>query len=848
MTKFIIVDGNSLLFRSYYATAYASPSLMQTSYGLPTNAVFAFGNMMAKILSSIKEGDGLFVGFDADGETFRKAEFSSYKANRKPTPEALVHQFAPARELLDALGIIHYEEHGIEADDICGTLAKKAAAEGYEVKVYTSDRDYLQLVDEHISVELLKTGLSDTETVTPNNIVEKFGFTPLQTIDYKALRGDTSDNLPGIPGVGEKTAVKLLQQYGTFDNILEHADEIKGKLGENIRNNAEMGKECYRLATIITDAALPFGPSRCLYHGYLSGAAKAYADKYELKTLLQKLPASLAIGSNEPEALEQRKEIADTSKKEIALFLEFKGGAYHKEEPAYVGIYDGERGYFMETPDFLKDPKLKEFLSNKEIITFDSKALTYYLRKKGLDLPKIKDDILLATYILDSATKSDSQSIYAHYGEILPDEPGKREAKAAFLLPILANKAVDELESSSSIKVYREIELPLALLLSEMERKGFPASREEILALGEEAKAKRDRYAAKIKGTLGDTNPNSPRQLQEALFGENGLFPKKAKGTGSEVLNRFTSLHPVFSEILGYRKYAKLYSTYVEGLLPYIDEDGMVRTYFNQAMTATGRLSSSSPNLQNLSGKDEEGAKLREAFHYEDGRLLLSLDYSQIELRVLAALSGSKAYQEVFANGRDIHAETARRIYGKEEVDHDLRRKAKAVNFAIIYGSTVYGLSEQINGSLEEAQNLINGFYSTYPEIKEYLEKIVKDATSKGFVTTLTGRRRYLSDLNSPNYIKREAARRAALNAPIQGSAADLLKMAMLKCRDLIKEHGDKIKMVLTVHDEIIFAGTKEDLEEMLPLLKDTMENVLPLGVPLKVEGKIGENYFASKE
>ena len=310
MTKFIIVDGNSLLFRSYYATAYASPSLMQTSYGLPTNAVFAFGNMMAKILSSIKEGDGLFVGFDADGETFRKAEFSSYKANRKPTPEALVNQFAPARELLDALGIIHYEEHGIEADDICGTLAKKAAAEGYEVKVYTSDRDYLQLVDEHISLELLKTGLSDTETVTPNNIVEIFGFTPLQTIDYKALRGDTSDNLPGIPGVGEKTAVKLLQQYGTFENILEHADEIKGKLGENIRNNAEMGKECYRLATIITDAALPFGPSRCLYHGYLSGAAKAYADKYELKTLLQKLPASLAIGSNEPEALEQRKEIA----------------------------------------------------------------------------------------------------------------------------------------------------------------------------------------------------------------------------------------------------------------------------------------------------------------------------------------------------------------------------------------------------------------------------------------------------------------------------------------------------------------------------------------------------------
>ncbi len=850
MPRFFIIDGNSLLFRSYYATAYPGP-LMTTTYGLPTNAVFAFSNMIAKILCSVKKSEGIFVGFDADGETFRKAEFSSYKANRKPCPPELVKQFPASRELLDSLGIMHYEEHGIEADDICGTMAKKAAAEGYEVTVYTSDRDYLQLIDDRITVELLKTGLSQTIRVDKSNMKALFGYEPLQTIDYKALRGDSSDNLPGIPGIGEKTALKLIEEYGSFESILENAEKIKGKLGEKIKENAELGRECYRLATIVVDAKLPLTPDACLYKGYAPLSASRFAEKYELRNFVSRLPS--AMGKEEGD-----RDFSYTVEKSlpggfagdtVSVYLDIEPGEYHRADPKGIAISDGKAAVYMDFASFLADNAAKSLLEKAKILCYDAKCLTYVFRKSGLKIGRIEGDLMIAAYLLDSGIKADEAAVYARFGASLNGrEGGERACYCAYLLPTLLEKAKGELESCGAYGLYRETELPLASLLSEMESNGFPVDRSRVVSLGEEAKAKRDALSREIGKYLPGVNPNSPRQLQEALFGEKGLLPKRGKGTGVEVLLPLAGEHPVIPLLLEYRKYAKVLSTYVDGLLPYIDGDSKVRTYFNQAQTATGRLSSSSPNLQNISGRDEEGERLRKAFRYKDGRCLLSLDYSQIELRVLASLSHCKAYIEVFKEGRDIHSETARRIFPGREITHELRRKAKAVNFAIIYGTTVYGLSEQIGGSFEEAQALIDGFYGAYPEVKEYLGKIVKDATTKGYVTTVMGRRRYLGDINSPNYAKREGARRAALNAPVQGSAADILKVAMLDCRKLIREHGDKIDMVLTVHDEIIFGGKKEDLEEMRPLLEKAMDGAYPLEAPLKVEGRIAEDYYSCKE
>ncbi len=851
MPRFIVIDGNSLLFRCYYATSQGGriPS-MTTSAGIPTNAIHAFGSMLLKILSGLKEGDGIFVGFDADGQTFRKAEFSSYKANRKPCPPDLVKQFPASREMLDALGILHYEEHGIEADDICGSLAKKAAKEGYKVSIYTSDRDYLQLIEENIEIEIPQSGLSETKKVNLGNIQELYGFSPLQTIDYKGLAGDTSDNLPGIPGIGEKKALDLLRKYGTFEEVVNHADEIGGKTGQSIKENAELGRECYHLATIITDADLPFAPKSCLYKGYSRAAAEKFAAKYELRAFLSRLPEALAIKDlNGGFSYETVKELPQIpSGKDVSLVLDIASPHYHDETPDGVGVsYDGH-AYYILWNDFVSS-KAVDVLSDKTIKAYDAKAISYVFRKYGLPIGKIKDDLLIATYLLDSSVSSSPEAIYGRYGEGIYDmEAIEKAAYMAYRLEVLLDRAHRELESTGSLKLYEEVEMPLTLLLSEMESEGFPLVKKDLEELAADTKAKMEAAEEKLAKYLGDVNPNSPKQLSEALFGPSGLLPGRAKGTGAEVLEPLRNEHPAIAALLEYRKYSKVYSTYALGLLPFVGEDGLVRTYFNQAQTATGRLSSSSPNLQNISGREEEGEKLRKAFRYEDGRYLLSLDYSQIELRVLAYLSHCQSYIDVFKEGHDVHAETARRLFPGQEITHDLRKKAKAANFAIVYGTTVYGLSEQINSSYKEASDLIESFYGAYPELKDYLTGIAKDATGKGYVTTLFGRRRYLNDINSPNYARREAARRAAMNAPVQGSAADILKIALLKSQRALKDNDSTAKMVLTVHDEIVFSGSKEELERMEPILKKAMEGATELDVPLVAEGKIAKDYYSCKE
>ncbi len=863
MKHLYVIDGNSLLFRAYYATSYGpNPSIMRAKDGTPTNAVFAFSNMLVKILSKMDEEDGIFVGFDADGNTFRKQEYADYKANRKPCPEELKKQFPLSREFCRSIGVLCYEEHGLEADDLCGSVAKKASKEGITVEVYTSDKDYLQLIDKNISINLLKTGLSNVDVVNESNMREKYGFSPLQIIDYKGLRGDASDNLKGIPGVGEKTAVKLIQEYGSLDKIFEAAPSIKGKLGEALRENEALGRECYKLATIDINASLPFSLDDLLYQGYDIKVLSDFAKKLDLNQLLARIPSKLAKKSEETEIVPTIISSFDGIKmdEKIGVALDMDFSEYHETLPLGIAIANGGKSYYETYTDFKNDGVLQGILSNKDIkkAVYDGKATIYALHDMGLMIEGIEDDLLLAAYLLDSGVSSDPNAIYRSFGvdlgeeslSLLSEGDAERTSKMAYFALSLAKEAGNRLKSVDAYRLYSEIEVPLSKVLAKMEIEGFPLHKEKLMAYGATFEKKRKEAEEAVYRNVGHSlNINSPKQISELLFEELGLPNHHHGATGVDVLKELYGKHPVIREILEYRKYAKLISTYIDGLTPHIKGDGKIHSYFNQAQTSTGRLSSSSPNLQNISARDEEGKKIREAFYYdEEDAVMVSMDYHQIELRILAALSGSKAYIDVFNENRDVHSETAKSIFGTNEVTPLMRRKAKAVNFAIIYGSGAYGLADQIGTSIEEAGNIIKNFYSAYPDVSAYLQKLVKDVQTQGYVTTMFGRRRYLRDINDPNYAKREAAKRAALNAPVQGSAADLIKKAMVEIDSFLEKGGYKSKMVLQIHDELIFKMDKSECETLIPKIERMMVEAVKLPVKLSVEVSEGHSWYEAKE
>ena len=868
--RLIVIDGNSLLFRAFYATYYGDPSaIMRASDGTPTNAIFALSNMLAKVLQSMKMGDSIFVGFDADSHTFRKEEFDAYKANRKPAPEELIPQFPMSRQLLDSLGIVHYEEHGIEADDICGTIAKLGGKEGYVVEVYTSDKDYLQLIDENITVKLIRKGMSDIDSLTPERMKEEFGFEPLQIIDFKGLRGDASDNLPGIPGVGDKTAVKLIGEYGSFDAIVDAAKNglIKGKIAQNIVEGEELGRTCYRLATILTDAKLPFKLEDLAYQGYPFSAVNAFCQKYELKQFLSRLPSSLKRG--EENALPEIKTVASLppmSASRIGLSIDISSRLYHDEPLLGLALSDGKAIYYLAIEDALKDEGLRALLVNPNIAkcVYDAKATSIALSKAGLSIEGIDFDILLSAYLLDSSLSDSPELVYSSFGADISGEEENaltlfdqtspnRTGKMAFYALFLREKARLALKQNDAEKLFDEIEMPLSKVLAKMEIEGFPIDKGQLLQIGEGFRQKRDALEKEVQDMAGYRfNVASPKQVGELLFQKLNLMDGKAPGTSVDVLKQISDKHPIVGKILEFRKYAKLVSTYIDGLVPHISGDGKIHTYFNQALTTTGRLSSSNPNLQNISTRDEESKQIRKAFYYDDPHLsIASFDYGQIELRILAALSKCKAYIDVFSEDRDIHSETARRIFAipdGEEVPALARRRAKAVNFAIIYGVTPFGLADQIGGTPQEAVNLIASFKRHYPEVDEYLQSVISDVERKGYVTTMFGRRRYLRDVTDANYAKREAARRAALNAPVQGSAADLIKIAMLRIDEMLTRGGYRTKMVLQIHDELLFALVDEEKEELLPKIEKIMVECVELPVRLTVEYSVGKTWYEAKD
>ena len=865
MGKITIIDGNSLLFRAYYATAYPGVEIMRNQEGIPTNAIFAFSNMINKIIAGLKEDECIMVAFDHGKQTFRKEQLESYKANRKPAPEELVQQFPIARDFLKALNIYQFEQEGFEGDDIAGTVAKMAEKEGYTVTIYTSDRDFLQLVDDKTTVNIIRKGLSDVVAMTPEVVKETYGFEPLQIIDYKGLRGDSSDNLPGIKGIGEKTAVKLIQEYGSFDEIIAHADEIKGKVGEAIKEDQEMGKISRDLAIIKTDVPLPFTIKDTIYEGYDFAIISEFCQKYGLKQFMSKLvqkwkKMDLTQIEIEVKKVSSLKDFAN--EKEIGLAIDYEDDDYslgliyglafsNKKETVYISLEDlknDETGL-----NLLKDENVKKYC-------FDYKAIKVALNKNDIAINGLYFDLLIASYLVDSSLKNDVEVVMNVYGidisnnsdklSLFSNEDPIKTGKIAIFSLILYQRVIDELNKISSYKLYEELEIPLVNTLADMEIEGFPIDENILNEFGEEYKKKIHDLSEEIYALAGTTfNLASPKQISDILYTRLGLSANKKMSTSVDSLKDIQDEHPIVGKILEYRKYFKLLTTYVEGLKNHIHSDGMIHAKFNQALTTTGRLSSSDPNLQNISVRDEEGKQIRKAFYYKDENYeILSLDYSQIELRVLASLSNCQALKEIFLSNEDIHSATAKKIFNLQGEPTSLqRRRAKTVNFGIVYGISDWGLAEQLGINPKEAKEIINSFYASFPEVATFFQNIIANAINDGYVSTLLGRRRYLRELHDSNYQTRESAKRAAMNAPVQGTAADLIKLAMNKVHDALLKEGLETRMILQIHDELIFRVPKNEKDKAYKIIKDIMENALNLDVPLLVDGGFGHDWYSAK-
>ena len=867
MKKLVIVDGNSLLFRAYYATSFTG-TIMRRKDGFPTNAIFGFSNMMNKIISTLKDGDLLFVSFDTGKKTFRHKEMETYKAQRKPIDEDLKLQLPVARDLLKAMGVFYYELEGYEGDDLAGTVAKIGSNANLEVDVYTSDKDYLQLINDNISIYMITKGIKETKIMNKESLFNEMGLTPDQIRDYKGLMGDPSDNIKGIPGVGEKTAIKLLQQYSSLEGIIEAMKNDKSKLAQKILDNQDLGKFCKHIATIDTDVPLPFTLEDLEYSGYDFNELSSFYTKEEFYSLLKKLKPNSKkrnINKSTEKSIKFEKILISSFKdlpNNISTFvLDYNQTNYHHANVNNVIFADDKNVYIYDYSLAKKDKDFINFITNEEIkkATFDSKAMYVLLNKDHIQLNGITFDLLLASYLLDSSLANDPITVCAYFGEnILSNDQvtlfddNSSTYNLTYVINSIKNEVIASLKEIDCYDLYNNIELKLAIVLAKMEIEGFPLNKEALNVINEKYKIVLNELTEKIDELAGvKINLSSPKQVADLLFNKLMLPSNKKQSTSIEILNNIKHLHPIVPLLIEYRKYSKLISTYTSGLSDYIFPDGKIHALFNQALTTTGRLSSSEPNLQNISVRDEEGKLIRKAFFYDEDNLsLLSLDYSQIELRLLAHMANVSLLIKAFNEGKDVHEQTAREIFNipnDEEVPSNLRRKAKTVNFGIVYGISDWGLAEQLSCPVQEAKTIINNFYLVYPEIKTYFDNVVEFATKNNYVTTLFKRRRYILELNSDNYQTREFGKRAAQNAPIQGTAADLIKMAMIKIDEEITKQQLKSKLILQIHDELIFKIYPEEKEIMYNLVKSTMENIYPLKVKLEVDGSCAKTWYDCK-
>lgn len=866
MKKLLLVDGNSMLFRAYYATAYGRR--MTSNSGVPTNAIFGFANMFQKALS-LANPDAVLVAFDAGKHTFRHDIYKDYKGTRKPAPDDLVPQFQLVRDYLDAYNICWVEKEDIEADDLIGTMSRKTPE--FETTILTSDRDLLQLIDEHTKVMLMKKGISEMEEMTVSSLYEEMGITPSQVIDMKALMGDTADNIPGIKGIGEKTAKKLLDQYGTVENVLEHDTELKGAMGKKVQAGHEMAMISKDLATIRTDITLDIDVEECAYHPNYE-TLMAYFESLDMYSLAKKCEPFVMNDLEETVVSKFESEIVtkmDPSflQDGLAIFVEDDGEQFLDAKLLGISLSNGNKSYYMVASDVKKDDALLAyFKDDQKKIGFDVKRNYHVLKHAGIEI-NFSDDAMIIGALCDS-TMTSQEKIFVgfdcNFTRLHDDVFGTKgrpklvdmDEEALYCNEFSANihkvytEGIVKIKEYGMHDLYAKMEFPLSKILFEMEEIGIECKEDTLQVIADEMKEQLDGLEKEIMQYSNEEfNVNSPKQLAVVLFDELGLPSGKKRSTSADVLTKLKGTHPIIEPILEYRRVNKIYSTYADGLQKYISKDGRIHTLYNQVATTTGRLSSSEPNLQNISVRDEQGKLIRKAFVPSDDHVLVSCDYHQIELRMLADMADADALIETFKEGVDVHTKTAMDIFdvSKEEVTPLMRRRAKAVNFGVVYGISEFGLAEQLNCSRFEARDFIAKYYKKYPKIKEYMDHVVKFCEENGYVETICHRRRDIPEIHAKSYMMREFGKRAAMNAPIQGSAADLIKIAMIEIDRKMKEQGVKSKMILQVHDELIFDVYNDELDLMKDLIEDGMVHAMELKVPLTVELTTGKTWYEAK-
>ena len=857
MKKVILIDGNNILFRSYFATAYKG-TILRNSKGFPTNALYGFINMINKILKE-ENPSYIMVAFDK-GKTFRHEKYKDYKAGRDATPEDLKLQFPAAKRLCVALGIKYFEIDNYEADDIIGTFAKEVDKDDdFIATIVSSDKDLLQLISDDVTVKLLKA--SDYIMMDEDEFKNTYGIEPIKMIDLKALMGDPSDNIPGVKGVGEKTALTLLKKYKSLEGVYEHLPEIKGALKEKLVNDKENAFFSKELATIYKDVPIDVNLENIKYNG-LSPDYNKILEDLEFYSFLKREEKQnvLEVKVENLKIIKTKEELEKIVLKDFSFYTLVKGN-YHDKSLEGIAIYDENNSLFV----------LKEALENTSIFNSNINKYTYDL-KKSLVLFKyfnIKfddkfNDLMLQTYLLNYNIKDDLSylmnidNINIEFEEQLFKEKDLNLEKIARHALLKAkyiyenkNKYYEELENKNELDLYTKLELPVTYVLSDMEYVGIYVSKDILNDMGKEIKNKLDEIQKSIYDLAGmEFNILSPKQLGKVLFEKMHIpYPKKVKdgnySTSGDVLNKLLS-YSVIPLILEYRTLSKLYSNYIIGLSTFIHEDNKIHTIFNQTLTRTGRLSSMEPNLQNIPVREELGRMIRKAFIASDDSVILSSDYSQIELRVFAHMSQAENLIDAFKSGIDIHTKTAMDIFHVDEKDvtKTMRRNAKAVNFGILYGISSFGLSEDLGINVHEAKKFIDKYLETYPGIKTYMNKLISDAYNDGYVKTLFGRTRYIEELKNANYIIKSSGERMALNTPIQGTSADIIKKAMIEIYDKFNKLNLKSKMIIQVHDELLFDCLNEELEIVKKIVKETMENTYKLDVPLKVEIDYGKSWY----
>ncbi|MFW6006962.1 MAG: DNA polymerase I [Halanaerobiales bacterium] len=866
--RIFLLDGHSLAHRAFYALP-----LLSNSEGDYTNSVFGFCRMLFKLIDD-EDPDLLTVAFDKEAPTFRHEEYEEYKATRKKMPDELKPQIDLIKKVLKSLKIPIFEIEGYEADDVIGTLAKRAEKKGMEVNIVTGDRDALQLVTDSIRVLYTRKGITNMEEYTLEKVKKEYELEPKKLVDMKGLQGDSSDNIPGVPGIGKKTATKLLKRYSGIEEILENIEEISGKKRkENLRKYSEQARMSKKLGKIVVDVPLKIDLEDCVREEPDFEKVKELFNKLEFDSLLERFKTRETVNSEDinldkfdsTEAIDNLiEQINENKKMAVECILKDYSNPLTSVLKGILVTAEGEKVY-MISPEQMDLEKFKTVLEDKNIAKYflHAKETMLYFKKQEIEVKGIKFDPLLAVYLLNSAKSLPSLTdiLEKELDMVLEEDISSRDSIAYILSRIfeIEERLIPELKEMDVYKLYKEIEMPLIKVLVEMEYNGIKVNEKYLNKLSDKWEEELKNITEKVHELAGEKfNLNSPQQLGEILFDKLGLpVIKKTKtgySTSIDVLEELEDKHEIIPLIMDYRQGAKFKSTYVDALPPLINErDGRIHTSFNQMVTATGRLSSTDPNLQNIPIRTEEGREIRKAFVPEDDSwILLAADYSQVELRVLAHISGDENLKRAFNTGGDIHTRTASEVFEVEpaEVTSNMRREAKVINFGIAYGMSPYGLSSDLNISRKEAEEYINKYFERFSGVKEYIDKMKEQAKKKGYVTTIFNRRRFIPEINSRNYHKRSFAERTAINTPIQGSAADIMKIAMIDVYHNIKrKYSDKqVRILLQVHDELVLEVKKDILKETAFMVKTAMEDAVELEVPLIADLQVGENWRDKKD